>query len=80
VEELGITYPVVMGTKRVAYLYGDVDSLPLAFFVDRSQRVAAIHLGPASRKESEKTIKLLLADPRYPATFTSGGPPGGGRS
>jgi peroxiredoxin len=58
--EMRITYPILMGNKRVAYLYGDVDSLPLAFFVDRTQRVAAIHLGAANRKEFEKTIKLLL--------------------
>jgi cytochrome c biogenesis protein CcmG/thiol:disulfide interchange protein DsbE len=60
IEQMRIPYPIVLGTERVAYLYGEVDSLPLAFFVDRSQRVAAIHLGPASRKEFEKTIRQLL--------------------
>jgi cytochrome c biogenesis protein CcmG/thiol:disulfide interchange protein DsbE len=63
-EKIPITYPILMGNKRVAYLYGDVDSLPLAFFVDRNQRVAAIHAGPASRHEFEKTIKILLDDPQ----------------
>jgi len=63
-EEMHITYPILMGNKRVAYLYGDVESLPLAFFVDRDRRVAAIHLGPASRNEFEKTIKILLDDSR----------------
>ena len=63
-EEMGITYPVLLGNKRVAYLYGDVESLPLAFFVDRNRRVAAIHLGPASRSEFEKIIKTLLDDRR----------------
>jgi peroxiredoxin len=61
--KMHITYPILMGNKRVAYLYGDVDSLPLAFFVDRNQRVAAIHLGPASRNEFEKIIKVLLDHP-----------------
>ena len=70
VEEMWITYPVVLGNKRVAYLYGDVDSLPLAFFVDRSQRVAAIHGGPASRKEFEKTIRRLLES--HPSNRTTG--------
>ena len=55
-----IDYPILMGTRRVAYLYGDVEALPLAFFVDRQQRIAAIHPGAASRKEFEKTIKALL--------------------
>ena len=64
VEKMKITYPILLGNKRVAYLYGDVDSLPLALFVDRNQRVAAIHLGPGSRKEFEKTIKVLLETSR----------------
>jgi peroxiredoxin len=63
VEKMQITYPILLGTPRVAYLYGDLDSLPLAFFVDRSQRVAAIHPGAASRKDFEKTIRLLLDAP-----------------
>jgi peroxiredoxin len=63
IEKLEIKYPILLGTSRVAYLYGDVEALPLAFFVDRNQRVAAIHLGPPSRKDFEKTIKTLLTRP-----------------
>jgi peroxiredoxin len=63
IETMKITYPVVIGTPRVAYLYGDVDSLPLAFFIDRNQRVAAIHLGPPGKKDFEKTIQRLLEFP-----------------
>jgi len=59
-EQLKITYPIVLGTKRVAYLYGDSDALPVAFFIDRQQRVGAIHLGAANRKDVEKTIQTLL--------------------
>jgi hypothetical protein len=64
VEKLEIKYPILVGNPRVAYLYGDVQELPLAFFVDRNQRIAAIHLGAPSRKEFEKVIKALLAGPR----------------
>lgn len=59
-EKMGINYPVLLGTKRVAYLYGDIEALPVAFFIDRGQRVAAIHAGQASRKDFEKTIQRLL--------------------
>ncbi|HBY62192.1 MAG TPA: alkyl hydroperoxide reductase [Solibacterales bacterium] len=59
-EEMKMAYPVVLGTPRVAYLYGDVEALPLAFLVDRDQRVAAIHLGAPSKKELEKAIEALL--------------------
>ena len=58
-DKLPVAYPVVLGNKRVAYLYGEVDSLPLAFLMDRNQRVAAIHLGAPSKKDFERTIKLL---------------------
>jgi thiol-disulfide isomerase/thioredoxin len=58
-EKMAVAYPILKGTKRVGYLYGDVDSLPLAFFVDREQKVAAIHLGAASRKQFEQVIRTL---------------------
>ena len=60
-EKVEMTYPVLMGTRRVTYLYGDVEGLPVAFFVDREQRVAAIHAGAASRKAVEQTIQTLLS-------------------
>ena len=60
IAKMQIPYPILLGTKRVGYLYGDLDMLPLAFFVDRNQRVAAIHLGTASRKEFERIIRALL--------------------
>lgn len=60
-EKVPIAYPVLMGTRRVAYLYGDIEGLPVAFFIDRDQRVAAIHAGAASRKGVEQTLKTLLA-------------------
>jgi peroxiredoxin len=64
VEKLEIKYPILVGNPRVAYLYGDIEELPLAFFVDRNQRIAAIHLGAPSRKEFEKVVKALLAGSR----------------
>jgi hypothetical protein len=60
VEKMKVVYPVVLGTRRVAYLYGDVAALPIAFFVDRSGKVAAIHPGAAGKKEYEKVIRTLL--------------------
>lgn len=59
-DKVPIAYPVLMGTRRVAYLYGDIEGLPVAFFVDREQRVAAIQAGPSSRKSVEQTLKSLL--------------------
>lgn len=59
-EKYSINYPVVMGTKRVASLYGDVDALPVTFFLDRELKVAAKQSGGGSRKQFEQTIKTLL--------------------
>jgi peroxiredoxin len=59
-DKLQIAYPVVIGTKRVAYLYGEVEALPLAFLIDRNQRVAAIHSGAPGKKDFEKLIRGLL--------------------
>jgi peroxiredoxin len=60
IDKKKIPYPILMGNKRTAYLYGDVDALPVAFFIDRDQKVAAIHQGAASRKQFEQTVKMLL--------------------
>jgi thiol-disulfide isomerase/thioredoxin len=60
IAEMGVKYPIVLGNKRVGYLYGEIDNLPVAFFVDRDQKVAGIHLGAASRKQFESAIQALL--------------------
>ena len=60
IEQMGVKYPIVVGNKRVGYLYGEVDNLPVAFFVDRNQKVAGIHLGAATKKQFESTIQALL--------------------
>jgi thiol-disulfide isomerase/thioredoxin len=59
-ETMKVNYPVVLGNKRVAYLYGDIDGLPVTLLIDRSQRVAGIHVGLAKKKEIEDQIKRLL--------------------
>ncbi len=65
-EKMEITYPILMGNKRAAYLYGDVEALPVAFFVDREQRVAAIHSGAAGKKQFERVIRALLGIEKQP--------------
>jgi cytochrome c biogenesis protein CcmG/thiol:disulfide interchange protein DsbE len=60
-ETMKVNYPVVLGSKRVAYLYGDIDALPVTLLIDRSQRVAGIHVGLAKKKEIEDQIKRLLS-------------------
>ncbi len=71
-EKMAMDYPVVLGTKRTAYLYGDVELLPLTFLIDRQGRVAAIHSGAVSRKDLEGEIrKLLSPGGRFPIGSTT---------
>src|SRR5262245_3084243 len=60
IEEMKFNYPIVLGEKRTAYLYGDIDALPVTFVIDRDQRVAGIHIGLARKKALEEQIKTLL--------------------
>jgi peroxiredoxin len=61
IEEKKINYRVVIGTEQVAQLYGDVDSLPTSFMIDRQGRVAAVHVGLVSKSDYEHDIVNLLA-------------------
>jgi len=73
IEKMGIKYPIVVSSARVLYLYGDVESVPLAFLIDRNQRVAAIHPGEASRKDFERALKTLLDAPASDVKSASAG-------
>ncbi len=58
--EMGVKYPVLLGNDHVATLYGEVDSLPVAFFVDRAQKIAGTHVGASSKDRFEAAIQALL--------------------
>jgi peroxiredoxin len=62
IERVGINYRIVLGDTRTQYKYGDLDSLPVSFLIDREQRVAAIHIGLASKKRVEDQIRKLLTE------------------
>lgn len=55
-----INYPVVVGNEQISRLYGGLDSIPTTFIIDKSGRIAAIHLGLCSRSEYEADIKAVL--------------------
>ena len=58
-----INYRVVIGTEQVAQLYGEVDSLPTTFMIDREGRVAAVHVGLVSKSDYIHDIVQLLDAP-----------------
>ena len=63
IEQRKINYRVVIGTEQVATQYGDVDSLPTTFLIDREGRVAAVHVGLVSKSDYTHDIVELLAAP-----------------
>jgi thiol-disulfide isomerase/thioredoxin len=56
----GVTYPVVLGNQSLTAGYGRLEDLPVAYFVDRHQRLAAVHIGAGKQKQFEENIKALL--------------------
>ena len=63
IEENKINYRVVIGTEQIAQLYGEVDSLPTTFIIDREGRVAAVHIGLVSKSVYTNEILDLLEAP-----------------
>jgi peroxiredoxin len=61
--DLGVNYRVVIGNDATAQLYGGVDALPTTFLIDRNGKIAAVHIGLASKKVFEDGIEQLLQDP-----------------
>ena len=61
--ELRVNYRVMMGNDATAQIYGDVEALPTTFLIDRDGRIAAVHIGLASRKDFENGVEELLKHP-----------------
>ena len=57
---LSVNYRVVMGNDSTASIYGGVDALPTTFLIDRTGKIAAVHIGLTSKKEFEDGVEQLL--------------------
>ena len=58
--EKKIDYRVVVGNDQVSKAYGDVDSLPTSFLIDRDGRIAFVHMGLVGKDTYEKEIRGLV--------------------
>jgi len=72
--ELGVNYRVMVGDDLTAQMYGGVDALPTTFLIDKAGRIAAVHVGLASRKEIEDGVEQLLQAPAPVASAGAGEP------
>ena len=55
--EKKIDYTVVVGNDAVSKSYGDVDSLPTTFIIDRDGRIAFTHMGLVGKDMYEAEIR-----------------------
>lgn len=65
-QQMGINYRLVMGNDQTAQMYGGVDALPTTFLIDRAGKIAAVHVGLASKKDFEDGIEALLQNNAAP--------------
>lgn len=61
-HKMGVNYPIVVGTEKVADLYGGIDGMPTLFFVDRSGKIVDHELGLRSMDTIESNVKKSLGD------------------
>jgi peroxiredoxin len=62
-EQKKINYRVMIGDDLTAQHFGGVESLPTTFLVDRSGRIASVHIGLVSKSDYKNEIETLLAAP-----------------
>jgi peroxiredoxin len=59
---MAINYRLVVGDEPTAKAYGGVDALPTTLLIDRSGKIAAVHVGLTSKKDFEEGIEQLLKE------------------
>ena len=62
-EAKKMNYPVMLGDRHIAAVYGRIDALPTTFLIDRSGNLAAKYIGVANRSHYEAEIVRLLGEP-----------------
>lgn len=60
-SEMGVNYPVLLGTDKVSDDYGDVQFLPTSFYIDRDGKFVGKGVGLIARKEIEDNVQKALA-------------------
>lgn len=59
-KQMGVNYPILIGTESVGDAYGGVQFLPSTFFIDRDGKMVDHIFGLKSRSEIEDDVKLAL--------------------
>ena len=59
-RKMGVNYPILQGTEKMADSYGAINGLPTTFFVGRSGKVVKELLGSAEKPVFEDLVKQAL--------------------
>ena len=62
-SEMGVNYPVLLGTDKVSEAYGNVELLPTSFYIDREGKIVGKGEGLLGRNEIEQNVQKALASP-----------------
>jgi peroxiredoxin len=60
-SEMGVNYPILLGTDKVSDQYGNVQFLPTTFYIDREGRIIGKGTGLLGRGEIEENVQKALA-------------------
>jgi cytochrome c biogenesis protein CcmG/thiol:disulfide interchange protein DsbE len=67
-----INYRIVIGSEVVSQQFGEIDSLPTSFVLDRAGRIASNHIGLVDKVNYQNEIVKLLEDPKTVAVPDAG--------
>ena len=73
--ERRVNYRILLGNDQVAQAYGGVDSLPTTFIIDRSGRIASVHVGLEEGKDGFKNDILRVLEARGSVGVAGAGVP-----
>ena len=59
-KEYSVPYPVVLGNAQVAEQYGNIESIPTTFIVDKDGNIVGRHIGYMKKEDFEKAIQSYL--------------------
>lgn len=61
-SQFPVTYPICLGTPRVARDYGGVRTLPFTLFIRGDGRIAATHAEAMTETQLRKAVEAMLLD------------------
>ena len=67
-SELGVNYPVLLGTDQVSDDYGNVQYLPTTFYIGRDGTIVDKMTGLLDRKDIEAAVRKTLNSSTHPVT------------